>query len=406
MMRCTIGVLAYNEEHNIIPALHALLDQRLHTCEIAEIIVIASGCTDRTVERAQAMARAHPLITMDVQGERAGKAAAINRLIQLARCDVIVLVGADTLPDPTALELLVQPFADPSVGMTGARVVPLNGLRTFLGLTTQIMWRVHHRMALRWPKLGELVAFRKVVSALPVNTATDEVALEALISAQGYRLVYVPDAVVYNRGPQTLSDFLWQRRRIFAGHLHIATTCGYMAASLPPSHLIVLAAEAFKRYSFLLPLVAGAAFLESWARLLGALDFLLGQRHHIWRPAPSTKQLSPRSRPFMIVVLQCRAGSVRPARLIRALRDVPASQGELCWWSRRLSQVLFLVSADVTALTPLEEQVKTLAAGLSFHGASDSAAVLSYRIAHFMPSPLPSDAEGQPERALELAPAA
>jgi hypothetical protein len=68
--------------------------------------------------------------------------------------------------------------------------------------------------------------------------------------------------------------------------------------------------------------------------------------------------------------------------------------------------VLFLVSADATALTPLEEQVKTLAAGLSFHGASDSAVVLSYRVAHFMPSPLPSDAQEQPERALGLAPAA
>src|SRR3970040_2441887 len=113
MMRCTIGVLAYNEEHNIIPALYALLDQRLHTGEIAKIIATASGSTDRTVERAQAMARAHPLITVDVQGERAGKAAAINRVIQLGRCDVVVLVGADTLPDPTALELLVQPFADP-----------------------------------------------------------------------------------------------------------------------------------------------------------------------------------------------------------------------------------------------------------------------------------------------------
>jgi hypothetical protein len=54
----------------------------------------------------------------------------------------------------------------------------------------------------------------------------------------------------------------------------------------------------------------------------------------------------------------------------------------------------------------LEEQVKTLAAGLSFHGASDSAVVLSYRVAHFMPSPLPSDAQEQPERALGLAPAA
>ena len=406
MIRCTVGVMAYNEEHNIVPALHALLNQRLSACEIAEIIVVASGCTDRTVELARAVAQAHPIIRVEAHSERLGKATAINQLIRLAQSDVIVLVGADTLPDPTALDHLVQPFADPSVGMTGARVVPLNDLRTFLGLTTHILWRVHHRMALRWPKLGELVAFRNVLPALPVNSATDEVALEAFISAQGYRLVYVPDAVVYNRGPQTLDDFLWQRRRIFAGHLHIASAFGYVAASLDFGHLVVLAVEAFVRYSFLLPLVTGAALLELWARLLGTLDFLLGHRHHIWRPAPSTKQLFRRAGPMMLVVLQCRKGSVRPAGLIHTLRHIPDAQGVLFWWYQRRSQVLFMIPADESAPSTLSERVNALAGYVTARNGSDPGAVLSYRVVRFAPpSPL-ADADGPTDIWLRLAPAA
>ena len=113
-----------------------------------------------------------------------------------------MLVGADTLPEPTAIEHLVQPFADPSVGMTGARVIPLNTPTTWLGFTVQMLWHVHHQLALRKPKLGELVAFRNVIDDFPEDTSTDEPAIEALIAAKGYRLVYAPKAVVYNRGPE------------------------------------------------------------------------------------------------------------------------------------------------------------------------------------------------------------
>ncbi|MGH2523538.1 MAG: glycosyltransferase, partial [Anaerolineales bacterium] len=349
---------------------------------VLEIIVVASGCTDRTVELAQEVARAHPVIRVEAQTERLGKAAAINRLIQMAQGEVILLVGADTLPDPTAFEHLVKPFDDSRVGMTGARVVPLNDPRTFLGLTIQILWRVHHRMAVRWPKLGELVAFRNVVLELPVNTATDEVALEALISAMGYRLVYTPDAVVYNRGPETLGEFLHQRRRIFAGHLHIAATYGYVAASVHPSHLILLAAEAFKRYSFLLFLLVGAAALETWARLLGTIDFVLKQTFHIWRPAPSTKHVSPYPQPLTLVILQYPLGAVKPAHLVRRMRHIPESQGVLFWWYQHRSQVLFMLPGEA-ATAALENHVNALAAQVGSNGTMSSNTVVSYRVVQF-----------------------
>jgi cellulose synthase/poly-beta-1,6-N-acetylglucosamine synthase-like glycosyltransferase len=380
--------MAYNEEHNIVRALHAVLNQRLSQSSVVEIIVVASGCTDRTVDLAEEVARAHPIIRVEAQAKRLGKAAAINRLIQLARGEVILLVGADTLPDPTAFEHLVKPFEDAGVGMTGGRVVPLNDPRTFLGLTIQILWRVHHRMAMRWPKLGELVAFRNVVAELPVNTATDEVALEALISALGYRLVYTPDAVVYNRGPETLGEFLVQRRRIFAGHLHIAATYGYMAASMHPSHLILLAAEAFNRYSFLLFLLLGAAMLEVWARLLGTTDFILGHRFHIWPSVPSTKRVAPHAQPLTLVILQYPIGTVKPAHLVRRMRHIPESQGVLFWWYQHRSQVLFMLPGEATA-NAVESQVKTLAAQVGSNGTMSSKSVVSYRVVQF-PALLPS----------------
>ena len=49
-IRCSVGITAHNEEANIGQLLDAMLSQELSQVEIGEIIVVASGCTDRTTE--------------------------------------------------------------------------------------------------------------------------------------------------------------------------------------------------------------------------------------------------------------------------------------------------------------------------------------------------------------------
>lgn len=384
MIRCTVGVMAYNEEQNIGSVLRALLNQQLAQCQIVEIVVVASGCTDRTVERAQELARQHALIRIEEQAERAGKAAAINHLIGIAQGDVIVLVGADTLPDPTALEHLARPFADAAVGMTGARVVPLNDPRAFSGFTVQVLWNLHHRMALRRPKLGELVAFRNVVAALPTDSATDEVSLEALLSAQGYRLAYVPDALVYNYGPRTLNDFLLQRRRIFAGHLGVAAQQGYAAASMSGWLLLLLALEAAWSYRCSLAWLLGVVVLEIVGRTLGMLDFVLGTQHHIWRPVRSTKQLSAQPRqPLTLLSLRCIEGTLSPACLRRSNQQSVSAAYRLLWWDNQQGQVLYWLAPEQVAADALEECLSTLDARLTPTPRAAYRAVLEYRVMQF-----------------------
>ncbi|MDP9315966.1 MAG: glycosyltransferase [Chloroflexota bacterium] len=387
MLRCTVGVLAYNEEHNIRQILHALLNQQMTTSDMVEIVVVASGCTDQTVELAQVVASMFPIVKVVVQRERAGKAAAINLLISIAQGDVIVLAGADTLPDPIALEQLLRPFNDPTVGMVGAHVIPLNDPRRFLGFAVQMLWQVHHRMALRWPKLGELVAFRNVVQALPVQSATDEVALEALITAQNYRLVYVPDAVVYNYGPQTFSDFLLQRRRIYAGHLAIAASHGYVAASMPLKHVATLVRESLVRnHRWMLWLLA-TMLLEFWARILGYLDFTRGYEHHIWRPIKSTKELQKSAQQLTLVGISISGSWIRRAELMHRLRRIPPAHGTLFWWDHKHKEVIFLIASDQLKPAALQERITMLAAYIGAAEITTPDSNVKYRVVEFS-SPL------------------
>src|SRR5438094_1268067 len=82
-MRVSVAVPAYNEEKNIGLLIDVLRAQRTRRAEISEIVVVASGCTDRTAEivRQRQAQRGVPL-RLIVEPERHGKVAAINTYLR------------------------------------------------------------------------------------------------------------------------------------------------------------------------------------------------------------------------------------------------------------------------------------------------------------------------------------
>lgn len=294
-MNCSIGIMAYNEEANIGKLLQALLQQTLSYCQLQEIVVVASGCTDRTVMIANEYAERESKITVLVQEQREGKASAINVFIRHAESsDILILESADTLPaNEKTVEYLIQPLIENSeVGMTGACPVPIDTPDHFLGFVVNLQWKLHHRIALDCPKLGEMVAFKNVLMEIPVNTAVDEACIEALIKLKGYSLVYVPEAMVYNKGPDTVRDFLKQRRRIAAGHHHLRHTQKYTVAT---QNLLQIISALFAEMDWSpkhLFWTIGAIALELYGRFLGIVDFYIKKRNPFtWDIAITTKTL-------------------------------------------------------------------------------------------------------------------
>jgi cellulose synthase/poly-beta-1,6-N-acetylglucosamine synthase-like glycosyltransferase len=289
-LTCSIGVMAYNEEANIGRLLQALLDQQTFHCVIKEIIVLASGCTDNTESIVREFRVRDPRVKLLTQSRREGKASAINLFLRQARADILVLESADTLPEPTTIERLVAPFWRPEVGMTGGHPIPTNDPNSFMGFAVHLLWGLHHRIALQHPKLGELIAFRRVFYRIPYDSAVDEANIEPLIRGQGYRLQYVPEAIVYNRGAETPGDFLKQRRRIYAGHLRVQREQGYHVSTMNGARILMTLLRSWRwdwRYFLWLPAVIA---LEIYGRFLGWTDFRLKNRDHtIWDIAMTTK---------------------------------------------------------------------------------------------------------------------
>jgi cellulose synthase/poly-beta-1,6-N-acetylglucosamine synthase-like glycosyltransferase len=291
-IRCSVGVTAYNEEANIGKLLQAMLQQKLLTVEITEIIVVASGCTDRTVPIVEEYAAKDARIRLIVQQAREGKTSAINEFLQAAAEDVCVLESADTLPRADSIENLVRLFDDPTVGMTGAQKIPVNVPEHVVGYMSHLRLQMEHQLCLEIPRLGELIAFRKVFHRLPPDVAMDEAFVEALVIRRGLQVRYAPDAVVYNMGPDTLREFIMQRRRNYAGHLHLTRKYGYRVSSLDTGRVLRIGFEEMARGVRLILTLFWLAVVEGIARLLGTYDyFVRGRKHIVWDTAWSTKNV-------------------------------------------------------------------------------------------------------------------
>ena len=291
---CSVGIMAHNEEANISRTIQAVLQQQGPSMRIEEVIVVASGCTDRTVPIVAEIALQEPRVRLCIQEKREGKASAINLFLKQAISPVVVLIGADVLPEDSALEYLCAPLKDPKIGMVGGRPVPVNDPATFMGHAVHLLWRLHDRLARIHPKLGEVIAFRNVISGIPINSSVDEISIQALISQLGYQLLYEPACVVYNKGPLTIRDFLKQRRRIYAGHLQTRDRQNYEASTMQAS-LIARQLIACRDFTMSTPKqvlwTLGIVVLEGYARLQGYYDYRRKREHHIWQMVDSTKDL-------------------------------------------------------------------------------------------------------------------
>lgn len=294
-LACSIGICVYNEEQNIERLLNTLFAQRLKTVSVKEVVIVASGTTDKTVSIVNRFSRKYKHIKLIRERKRQGKASAVNKFLDAATTDILVLVGGDLLLTQLVVQELVGKFRENDVGMTGAHPVPIGHSNRIAAKAGRLLWDLHHRISLEHPKMGEVVAFRKIFKRIPLLSSVDEANIEPLIRGQGYEILYVPRAIVRNKAPATISDFVKQRRRIYNGHLAVKHEQSYEVSTYKLSsisHALWSLLKENPRLSTIL-LIGVTAGLEGYSRLLGWWDYHISKRRHtVWEISASTKNLS------------------------------------------------------------------------------------------------------------------
>jgi cellulose synthase/poly-beta-1,6-N-acetylglucosamine synthase-like glycosyltransferase len=296
-LTAAVGIMAYNEGSNIGALLDSILAQ---TCfaNIDRVVVVASGCTDQTCQIVSAYAARNPKIELIEEPDRAGKTAAINKFLLSATEEIILISSGDLIYEPATVEQLLEPFAHPEIGMVGAHPIPLNRDDTFFGYASQLMWHLHHEVSMHDPKMGELIAFRNVFRRLNPTAISDELSVHQLIRSSGYTSVYAPKAVVYNKGPGRLDEFIAQRMRCISGNLQIMRDHNVPVSTMRTLPVIRAAVPYALRHWKRLHWTIATAALELYCRMRSQVVFRSQKklrRYAVWEPAVSTKTLERRS---------------------------------------------------------------------------------------------------------------
>jgi hypothetical protein len=126
---------------------------------------------------------------------------------------------------------------------------------------------------------------------LPADVQDDDTYVGAVATAgPGRRSVYAPDAIVYNRVPSTVPDYLNQRWRINRQVLGLRQATGIVTSTWEPNIAAGAVWRHFREHPRDLPYLAALAGSEGLVRL-GALAIRLVHRAPLveWQPIASTK---------------------------------------------------------------------------------------------------------------------
>ena len=230
------GVVAHNDERRIQESLRSLLEQELPPgVRWGRVWVVASGCTDRTVELAQAVARDDPRVEVVAEPERRGKAAALRQVLRRADGDFLILLNSDAIAGRGAVAALLakaagkaRPFA---VMARPLGPPPSDG---GWNSTVRWMWKLHHELHLEMLEdgSGAHLSDELLLVSLPAfpwiedGIINDGSYCAVWLRTHSGRCWYAPQAEVVVDLPRTAGDHLRQRRRIHVGNAQVASRLG------------------------------------------------------------------------------------------------------------------------------------------------------------------------------------
>lgn len=224
----SVIIPAFNEGRVIQDSIRSML--RLNYPRV-EVLVVDDGSIDDTLEKAAALEGRHgSKVVRVITKANAGKAAALNTGISLARYPFILCVDGDSTIAPDSLRNAMPHFRDHRVAAVAGNVkvenrknlwARLQALEYIEGLNMPRRAQGFIRAVNIIP--GPLGVFRRDVlrklGGYDTDTFAEDADLTLKILTAGYRIEYAPDAVAYTEAPVTLRALLKQRYRWTRGIL-------------------------------------------------------------------------------------------------------------------------------------------------------------------------------------------
>lgn len=278
----SIGIPVYNEEKNIGKLLERLLKEKFKF-NLNKIIVVASGCTDRTENIVRSFKQKNRRIRIISEKIRKGKSSAINLILKNASGKIIVFIDADNLLKSRSINKVVEKFSDKEVGATSGRQIPLESKKKLFGYISHFVWKLHHRYCSTRPKIsGELCAIRNgIIKNIPNNIINDDGYLTAIMRKGGWKILYVPEALVYLKEKNSFLKHIKRRRRIARGYQQLKEL--KLDVSIPYKTMFKLTAKEICREPQNILKIFFAVGLEVIIIILAYYDTFRGYTPYCWK---------------------------------------------------------------------------------------------------------------------------
>jgi cellulose synthase/poly-beta-1,6-N-acetylglucosamine synthase-like glycosyltransferase len=217
--RVTVVMAARNEASNLATKLENLLTID-YPADKLDIIVVSDGSTDATCDVVESFrSKGVRLARLETSS---GKARALNVGVAQAEGELILFCDVRQRVDPTALRKVVEAFADPQIGAVSGEL-HINSERG-----PGIYWKYEKSIREAESRVDSVVgatgAFfvirRELFRQLPDQTLLDDVYTPMQIAMQGFRVLFEPEAKVYDREADLRGEFS-RKARTLAGNFQL-----------------------------------------------------------------------------------------------------------------------------------------------------------------------------------------
>lgn len=219
----SIVIPAYNEEITISSCIRSMLALDYSRYEV---IVVDDGSSDNTFNEAMKYSEAGVRV---IRQKNAGKASALNTGIKIAKGEIVITVDADSMLHPETLKWISRRFSsNHRLGAVAGNVKidkPTTLLKTMQSLeyTTGINLARKSQSLLHCVMIvpGAIAALKTdvlcKVGYFPEDTFAEDFDITMKILQAGYYVEYESRAIAFTQAPESIEDFLKQRRRWYRG---------------------------------------------------------------------------------------------------------------------------------------------------------------------------------------------
>jgi len=260
----SIVMVVRNEEEALERKLRNLL-QLNYPPDNTEIIVVSDGSTDRTNHILSEFAQSSRLRAI-FKTRPHGKAAGLNDAISAAHGDVVVFVDVRQEIEPDAVRLLVENFADSTIGCVSGQLMLANvGSQenaTGMGLYWRIEKEIRRMESLSGSTIGATGALyavrRSSLVDLPEETILDDVFIPMLVLQQGMRAVLDSRARAWDLPDQGRQREFARKVRTLTGNYQLLQLAPWLLTSSNPARFEFVSHKLMRLF---VPFALGASLI-------------------------------------------------------------------------------------------------------------------------------------------------